>query len=93
MYNLLKPGGDIFFLILTKQGTYEAFKEMSIKSKKWSNYMMDAQNYVSPYHDMEHPDEYLEKLLTKTGFNVKICKTYRSSFTYNEPINFKSKFN
>nr|XP_016927888.1 juvenile hormone acid O-methyltransferase [Drosophila suzukii] len=75
IYNLLKPeGGDVLLAFLASNPVYEVYKILKT-NEKWSSYMQDVEQFISPLHHSLNPGEEFSQLLTDVGFiqhNVEI---------------------
>ncbi|XP_017064507.2 juvenile hormone acid O-methyltransferase [Drosophila eugracilis] len=75
IYNLLKPeGGDCLLAFLASNPVYEVYKLLKI-NEKWSTYMQDVEQFISPLHYSLNPGEEFSHLLNDVGFiqhNVEI---------------------
>ncbi|XP_017056398.1 juvenile hormone acid O-methyltransferase [Drosophila ficusphila] len=75
IYNLLKPeGGDCLLAFLASNPVYEVYKLLKM-NEKWSAYMQDVDQFISPLHYSTNPGEEFSQLLNKVGFiqhNVEI---------------------
>lgn len=78
---MLKPGGDMLLTFLAYHPLYEIYENMG-KNNKWSKYMQNLKQFVTPLQNLEHPEKYYDKLLRKIGFNVHLCKTDNRKYTY-----------
>lgn len=67
MFQLLKPDGDMLLVFLAQNPIFEIYKQMS-QSKKWSKYMSDVDNFISPYQYSKNPADQFGKLLYASGF-------------------------
>ncbi|KAH8376164.1 hypothetical protein KR200_005411 [Drosophila serrata] len=75
IYNLLRPeGGDCLLAFLASNPVYEVYKILKTK-EKWSSYMQDVEQFISPLHYSLNPGEEFSQLLNEVGFihhNVEI---------------------
>ncbi|KAH8352690.1 hypothetical protein KR084_005686 [Drosophila pseudotakahashii] len=75
IYNLLKPeGGDCLLVFLASNPVYEVYKLLKM-NEKWSTYMQDVEQFISPLHYSLNPGEEFSQLLNDVGFiqhNVEI---------------------
>ncbi|KAH8266626.1 hypothetical protein KR018_003824 [Drosophila ironensis] len=75
IYNLLRPeGGDCLLVFLASNPVYEVYKIL-MTNAKWSAYMQDVEQFISPLHYSQNPGEEFSELLSKVGFiqhNVEI---------------------
>ncbi|KAH8413227.1 hypothetical protein KR009_009057 [Drosophila setifemur] len=75
IYNLLRPeGGDCLLAFLASNPVYEVYKLLKL-NEKWSSYMQDAEEFISPLHYSLNPGEEFCQLLKEVGFvhhNVEI---------------------
>lgn len=90
MYKLLKPGGDMFIAFINNCPIFTIHRQME-KNEKWSKYVTDVQNYVSPYHNKQNPAKDLEDLLKKTGFSVPLCTIVERTNDFKNVEDLKSK--
>lgn len=76
MYKLLETNGDCFLHIIADFTGFDIYKRMYTK---WSEYMVDIDDFVSQYYHRINPVEMLKKHLKNAGFkdyNVSArCKT------------------
>ncbi|KAH8249343.1 hypothetical protein KR032_008651 [Drosophila birchii] len=75
IYNLLRPeGGDCLLAFLASNPVYEVYKILKT-NEKWSPYMQDVEQFISPLHYSLNPGEEFSQLLNEVGFmhhNVEI---------------------
>ncbi|KAH8255494.1 hypothetical protein KR038_004650 [Drosophila bunnanda] len=75
IYNLLRPeGGDCLLAFLASNPVYEVYKILKT-NEKWSSYMQDVEQFISPLHYSMNPGEEFSQLLNDVGFmhhNVEI---------------------
>ncbi|EDV33538.1 uncharacterized protein Dana_GF24959 [Drosophila ananassae] len=75
IYNLLRPeGGDCLLAFLASNPVYEVYKILKLNDK-WSEYMQDVEQFISPLHYSQNPGEEFSQLLSDVGFiqhNVEI---------------------
>ncbi|KAH8324956.1 hypothetical protein KR059_004873 [Drosophila kikkawai] len=75
IYNLLRPeGGDCLLAFLASNPVYEVYKILKMNDK-WSSYMQDVEQFISPLHYSLNPGEEFSQLLNEVGFihhNVEI---------------------
>lgn len=81
MYNLLKTGGDMLVGILARNPVYDIYRIMS-KDKKWSKYMTNVKQYISPYQYSVNPADDLRKLLASCGFKNIYVNAHDKCYTY-----------
>lgn len=76
VYKLLAPNGDCFLHTIAHFTGFDIYKRMY---SKWSDYMVDIDDFVSQYYQRINPARMLEKHLKNAGFkdcNVsERCKT------------------
>ncbi|BFF95937.1 juvenile hormone acid O-methyltransferase [Drosophila madeirensis] len=75
IYDLLRPeGGDCLLVFLASNPVYEVYKILQL-NEKWSGYMQDVEQFISPLHYSSNPGEEFSQLLNEVGFiqhNVEI---------------------
>ncbi|XP_031620775.1 juvenile hormone acid O-methyltransferase-like [Contarinia nasturtii] len=81
-YKLLKPGGDFLVLFVAYHPIYDFYKKQS-KSKRWSEYMADVDEFISPYQYSENPAIEFRDLLTECGFSKVNVETLEKCYTFN----------
>ncbi|KAB0790688.1 hypothetical protein PPYR_14868 [Photinus pyralis] len=84
IYNMLKPGGDLFFSCLVHYSLFDVFATIS-ESEKWKPYVADYKLCMSPYQQSENPKGDLEKMLLAAGFDISFI--IEEPRKYNYPIN------
>ncbi|XP_017773966.1 PREDICTED: juvenile hormone acid O-methyltransferase-like, partial [Nicrophorus vespilloides] len=83
MYNLLKPGGDMLLAIVTKSTIFDIYESMA-SYPKWSKFLTNSEEYISPYHHCTDPEAVYEKLLVDEGFEVKICRVQQRFMIFSD---------
>ncbi|KAG6465212.1 juvenile hormone acid O-methyltransferase isoform X2 [Manduca sexta] len=75
IYNLLKPGGEIFLILSAESPYYDIYHSL-FRTKKWAPHMQAYDTFVSPYHDCKDPDKVIYESFKKIGFrNIDVqCK-------------------
>ncbi|XP_063927750.1 juvenile hormone acid O-methyltransferase-like isoform X3 [Zophobas morio] len=66
IFDMLKPGGDILFTIISSTPIYDFWENMA-KSKRWENYSNNVNNLISPYHHLNNSAETLRRPFQKTA--------------------------
>lgn len=79
IYKLLTPDGDCLLLFITSCALFNVYVEM-LKSSKWSQYMYDANLYISPYYCNRSPEDDLRSLLQSVGFTSCRIRIQEESF-------------
>ncbi|KAK3914623.1 Juvenile hormone acid O-methyltransferase [Frankliniella fusca] len=80
-FEMLAPGGEFGLVCLARSPIYDMFRDMS-RSAKWSKYMQDVHNFISPYHDSDRPDIAITKYLDGAGLQVIFCSCREKTYTY-----------
>ncbi|XP_017780260.1 PREDICTED: juvenile hormone acid O-methyltransferase-like [Nicrophorus vespilloides] len=91
MYNLLKPGGDMLLAIVTKSTNYDIYESM-VTYTKWSKFLMNSEEYISPYHHCTDPEAVYEKMLVDEGFEVKICREQQRFMIFSDLSELRNSF-
>ncbi|KAL7740230.1 hypothetical protein ACLKA6_002206 [Drosophila palustris] len=82
IYDLLKTeGGDCLLAFLASNPVYEVYKVLH-KSVKWSAYMQDVEQFISPLHYCPDPAEKFTQLLDEAGFQYKNVEVRSEVFVY-----------
>ncbi|XP_065356806.1 juvenile hormone acid O-methyltransferase [Calliphora vicina] len=69
IYNLLRvEGGDCLLVFLAANPIFDVYKLLS-KSSKWSNYMKDVDQFISPLHYSNDPKLEFSAMLKAVGFS------------------------
>ena len=87
IFEMLKPQGDIFFIIVTSAPVIDVWKNLA-KTEKWAPYFKNAPTF--PYYDMEDPSETLKTCLEDIGFVVDVCKKEDCLYTFQPFSDFLS---
>ena len=91
IFDMLKPGGDILFTIISSTPIYDFWENMA-KSKRWENYSNNVNNLISPYHHLNNSAETLRRYLEDAGFIIDVCQSQNCCFTFATFLKFLSKF-
>ncbi|XP_065209414.1 juvenile hormone acid O-methyltransferase-like isoform X2 [Planococcus citri] len=76
MYSMLKPGGEIVFSLVVDCPNWP-LHEILASSPKWSPFMKNYRDSISPYHYSDDPLSEIRNLLQDVGFHIR-----HSSFTW-----------
>ncbi|KAJ6641643.1 Solute carrier family 25 member 44 [Pseudolycoriella hygida] len=79
IYKLLSPQGNCLLYTIVDSPNFCAYKKMI---KKWSEYMENADDYVSFFYKRINPEYMLKKLLKDAGFKECIVEQRQHHFTY-----------
>lgn len=80
-YKLLKNGGDMLWGGLAQSPVYDIYKEMS-KDPKWSKYMSNVDQWISPYQWSKNPVEDYKKLMKSCGYKDYWAACIDKSWVY-----------
>lgn len=86
IYNLLAPNGDCFLHVLADFTGFDMYKRMYTK---WSEYMIDIDDFVSPYHLKINPADILRRHLKNAGFKEYNVIERRNAIAYHDVQMFK----
>lgn len=67
IYKLLKPNGDFLLWFLAKGSMYDAYEVLS-KNPRWSAYLEDYENFLSPYQRSNNIVSDYTKIICEAGF-------------------------
>ncbi|XP_065209484.1 juvenile hormone acid O-methyltransferase-like isoform X2 [Planococcus citri] len=81
MYSMLKPGGEILFSLLV-YCPHWPLHEIFASSPKWSSYMKNYRDYISPYHFSDDPLSEIRNSLRGVGFHIEHSSLTWKSFTF-----------
>ncbi|KAI8042966.1 juvenile hormone acid O-methyltransferase [Drosophila gunungcola] len=82
IYNLLKPeGGDCLLAFLASNPVYEVYKILK-RNDKWSTFMQDVEQFISPLHYSVNPGEEFSQLLNEVGFEQHNVEIRNEVFVY-----------
>lgn len=82
IYNLLRPeGGDTLLVFLATNPIFDVYKLLS-KLPKWSSFMHDVDNYISPLHYSNDPKKEFENTLIEAGFENYEVEIRQRSYSY-----------
>jgi len=70
IFAFLKPGGQAFLVLATKNETFPAW-DMIAKTDKWKPYLKAAELPVNEYQYMKYPDLVFKEALEKAGLVVE----------------------
>lgn len=79
---LLSATGDCLLLIIISSSIFTIYHDM-MKSTKWSKYMQDVRDFVSPYYYSLHPIDDLRERLLAAGFTKCDLRTRQLKYLYN----------
>ncbi|KAJ3657563.1 hypothetical protein Zmor_009356 [Zophobas morio] len=81
IFEMLKPGGNIFSTLVVDVCFYEIWETM-VKEKKWPPAMAGFKSIIPSYRSSDNPREKLMFLLKNAGFDVQVCNYEKRKFTY-----------
>ncbi|ALC40009.1 jhamt [Drosophila busckii] len=82
IYELLRPeGGDCLLVFLASNPVYEVYKRLH-SNPKWSSYMQDVDQYISPLHYSADPVEKFCQLISDAGFTYHNVELRSEVFVY-----------
>ncbi|XP_046998115.1 juvenile hormone acid O-methyltransferase-like [Schistocerca americana] len=73
---LLSPGGETVLVIVSYSPIFAVFEALA-KTSRWSAYMVDYRQFVTPYQFIEDPERKMRNYLQEIGFTVKTCRDVR----------------
>ncbi|XP_037052031.1 juvenile hormone acid O-methyltransferase-like [Bradysia coprophila] len=82
LYKLLKPGGDMLVVFLAQHPMYDYYKKQSFDDR-WSEYMDDADEYISPYQYSNDPAADFRNHLTDAGFRECRVEAREKCYVFN----------
>ncbi|XP_012227039.1 juvenile hormone acid O-methyltransferase-like [Linepithema humile] len=74
IYSMLRPNGTMLVLMVGYHDIFEVIQVLA-KDDRYSSYIGDVKNYVSPYHNSKRPHKELKDLLGNIGFEVQHSST------------------
>lgn len=84
IYDLLRnDGGDCLLVFLASSPIYEVYKVLQTR-EKWSKYMQDVEQFISPLHYSSNPADQFTELLDEVGFIHKKVEVRNRVFIYDE---------
>ncbi len=89
IYNLLGSNGDCFLHVLADYPGFDVYKQMY---PKWSEYMIDIDDYVSPYHRKINPGDMIKKKLKNAGFKEYSVTEGHKTVAYHDVEKFLGKY-
>lgn len=90
IYNLLRNDGECLLVFLASNPIFEVYYKLS-RMFKWSQYMHDVVNYISPYHFCENPGNEFRQLIAEAGFSEYDVEVRERIYQYNELQSLKSE--
>ncbi|XP_037817110.1 juvenile hormone acid O-methyltransferase [Lucilia sericata] len=82
IYNLLKAeGGDCLLVFLASNPIFDVYKLLS-KSTKWSTYMKDVDQFISPLHYSKDPKTEFSAMLKEVGFSIVNIELKHKVYVY-----------
>lgn len=91
IYNLLRPeGGDCLLVFLAANPIFDIYKLLS-KSSKWSSYMKDVDQFISPLHYSHDPKMEFCSMLKDAGFSDIQVELKHKVYVYEGLEIFKGK--
>lgn len=88
IYNLLGPNGDCFLHVLVNFTGFGVYKRMF---KKWSKYMVDIDDFVSPYRSKINPANIVRNHLKNSGFKEFDVVERRKTIAHHDIQMFKGE--
>ncbi|KAK5638095.1 hypothetical protein RI129_012390 [Pyrocoelia pectoralis] len=79
IYQMTKPGGDLFITFAGKAIIFDVYEELS-QSDKWRPYLESYRDAVCPTHFCEDPSLYFEAVLKEVGFSPVVCISLKKHF-------------
>nr|XP_023017133.1 juvenile hormone acid O-methyltransferase-like [Leptinotarsa decemlineata] len=89
MYNMLKPGGELFLFFVERTSADEVYDSLS-KHPKWRKY--DHERLISPFHFSTNAQKEYEKILCETGFSDYSLELKKWSYAFPSEKSFEELF-
>ncbi|XP_037036441.1 juvenile hormone acid O-methyltransferase-like [Bradysia coprophila] len=89
VYNLLGPGGNCFLHFICEYVAFDVYKETY---PKWSEYMEDIDDFISPYYRRVDPASMIRKHVKNAGFSSYIVDERRKWYAYHDVQLFKRAY-
>lgn len=87
---MLKPNGVCLLTFLVSNPIFDIYMELS-KTIKYTKYMYDVENYISPYHFEDQPEKLFGKYLEETGLKEFHVEIKERVFVYEDINHLKCK--
>lgn len=82
IYNLLRPeGGDCLLVFVVSNPIFDIYLRMS-RIKRWSVFMRDVNDFISPLHSSTNPQEEFHSILREAGFTDCHVEVQHRSYIY-----------
>ncbi|XP_023936443.1 juvenile hormone acid O-methyltransferase [Bicyclus anynana] len=81
IYKLLGKGGDCLLIFLGHMPVFDVYRILA-RSPKWSYWLKDVDQFVSPYHDSRDPEKEIKRMMTSIGFTGVEVKCIGKSYIY-----------
>lgn len=88
VYDLLGTNGDCFLHFMCDYDGFDVYRKTYTK---WSEYMLDIDEFVSPYHGKISPVNMITKLIKGTGFTTYTVEERRKCIVYHDVQSFLGK--
>ncbi|XP_037960893.1 juvenile hormone acid O-methyltransferase [Teleopsis dalmanni] len=89
IFKLLRPqSGDCLLVFLATNRVYDAYRRLSTLNK-WSSYMQDVEQFISPLHNSKDPSSDFSKLLQDAGFADYTVEIRNEVYVYEGVKNVK----
>ncbi|XP_037040876.1 juvenile hormone acid O-methyltransferase-like [Bradysia coprophila] len=89
IFNLLEPNGDCLLYILVDCFVFDTYGKMH---KKWSKYMDDADDFISPYYRRVNPEHFLKNYLRTAGFARYEVQMRKETLIFDDIETFKESY-
>lgn len=87
---MLKPKGICLLTFLVSNPIFDIYMELS-KTIKYTKYMYDVENYISPYHFEDQPEKLFKKYLEEAGLKEFHVEIKENLFVYEDISHLKCK--
>ncbi|KAG4077339.1 hypothetical protein HA402_009740 [Bradysia odoriphaga] len=89
IFNLLEPNGDCLLYILVDCVVFDTYGRIH---KKWSKYMDDADDFISPYYRRVNPEYLLKKYIKNAGFTRYEIQMRQATVNFDNIKQFKEGY-
>lgn len=88
IYDYLKPGGDMFVIVLSKNPLFNAYLEMEA-SPKWGQYLTGLSQHATPFQNAPDARQRMEDVVRKAGFQSVVVDQTRHPLVYKSVEEYK----
>ncbi|KAJ0175450.1 hypothetical protein K1T71_008609 [Dendrolimus kikuchii] len=88
IFNLLTEQGDCLLLFVGQIHIFDIYRILAAR-RKWSEWLIDVDRYISPYHDSLNPAKEIRQMMESIGFQNIDVRCEDATYTYKDINIFK----